>query len=95
MCDAAAVRVLMRWWEPLDEPGGKRLAPVLRRVIQALERHGELQLAPFVRPRRLAIALATVDRPPAAERRARRLTSRATTTPGTTMALAGATPSTP
>lgn len=57
--------------------------PALPRVIEALERHGELQLAPVVRSKLLAIAPATIDRLLAEERRARRLKSRARTRPGT------------
>lgn len=81
--DAAVVRVLVRLWELLDEPCGKRLAPALPRVIEALERHGELQLAPVVRSKLLAIAPATIDRLLAEERRRRTLKSRAKTKPGT------------
>jgi hypothetical protein len=41
---------------------GKRLRPLLPILVEAMERHGHLDLAPEVRARLLAISAATIDR---------------------------------
>lgn len=46
---AEVVEALRFVWATLDGPAGKRLAPFMREVVEALERHGELELAPEVR----------------------------------------------
>lgn len=40
---------LIKIWAALDSPAGKRLAPFMAEVIEASERHGELELSPEVR----------------------------------------------
>lgn len=81
--DEAVVVVLTRLWMLLDYLSGKRLAPAVKVVIEALERHGELTLKPEVRAKLLTISPATIDRLLAAERKRHALKSRAKTKPGT------------
>jgi len=54
--------VLTRLWELSDRPCGKLLAPLLPTLVEALERHGELTLAPEVRAQLLTLSPATLDR---------------------------------
>lgn len=49
-------------WEVSDRPCAKLLAPLLPTLLAALERHGELQLAPEERASLLALSPATLDR---------------------------------
>lgn len=77
------VAPLTKLWVLLDYVAGKRLAPALPGLIEALERHGELSLEPEVRAKLLAISPATIDRLLAAEKRRYALRSRARTKPGT------------
>jgi hypothetical protein len=49
-------------WEASDRICGKRLRPLLPILVEAMERHGHLQLPPEVRTRLLAISAATIDR---------------------------------
>ena len=58
----ALAPVLTRLWELSDRPCGKLLAPLLPTLVAALERHGELSLAPEVRAQLLALSPATLDR---------------------------------
>jgi transposase InsO family protein len=55
----AALRVA---WEAADRPCGKRLAPFLRELVGALERHGEIAVDPVDRARLVRLSAATVDR---------------------------------
>jgi hypothetical protein len=58
-----AVReALVVTWEASDWICGKRLRPLLPILIEAMERHGHLQLAPEVRAGLLAMSTATIDR---------------------------------
>ena len=41
---------------------GKRLRPLVPILVEAMERHGHLQLAPEVRAGLLAMSAATIDR---------------------------------
>jgi hypothetical protein len=81
--DEAVVAALVRLWVLLDYVSGKRLAPALKAVVEALERHGELTLAPVVRAKLLSISPATIDRVLASEKKRYALKSRARTKPGT------------
>jgi hypothetical protein len=81
--DEAVVVALVRLWVLLDYLSGKRLAPALKVVIEALERHGELTLKPEVRAKLLTISPATIDRVLAPEKKRYALKSRAKTKPGT------------
>ena len=49
-------------WEASDRVCGKRLRVVVPILIEAMERHGHLQLAPEVRAGLLRISAATIDR---------------------------------
>src|SRR5438270_2854977 len=49
-------------WEASDRICGKRLRPLLPTLVEAMERHGHVQLAPEVRTRLLAMSAATIDR---------------------------------
>ena len=58
-----AVRLAVeRLWVVSDRLCGKRLAPFLPTLVQALERHGELVLEPAVREQVCRVSAATVDR---------------------------------
>lgn len=56
------VRVLTRIWEICGCIGSKRLQPFLAEMVEALERHGELQLTPEVKRLLLHMSPATIDR---------------------------------
>lgn len=49
-------------WEASDRVCGKRLRPVVPILVDAMERHGHLQLASEVRAGLLAMSAATIDR---------------------------------
>ncbi len=49
-------------WEASDRVCGKRLRPLVPILVEAMERHGHLQLAPEVREGLLAMSAATIDR---------------------------------
>jgi hypothetical protein len=55
-------------WATLGGPAGKRLAPLMAEGIEALERHGELELPDQIRDKLLRISAATIDRALAPER---------------------------
>jgi hypothetical protein len=58
-----AVReALIVLWEASDRVCGKRLRPLVRTLVEAMEQHGHLQLAPEVRLALLAMSAATIDR---------------------------------
>jgi integrase-like protein len=77
------VAALRKVWATLDGPAGKRLAPFLPEVVEAMCRHGELELQPEVRTKLLAISAATIDRVLAPDRRRLALKGRSSTRPGT------------
>lgn len=60
--DAAVREALIVLWEAADRICGKRLKPLLPILVDAMERHGHLQLAPEVRDGLLAMSAATIDR---------------------------------
>jgi hypothetical protein len=49
-------------WEASDRVCGKRLRPLVPILVEAMERHGHLQLAPEVRAGLEAMSAATIDR---------------------------------
>ena len=49
-------------WEASDRVCGKRLRPLVPIMLEAMERHGHLRLAPEVRTGLLAMSVATIDR---------------------------------
>lgn len=75
-----ALRVL---WAMLDFPCGKRLAPGMPALVDALERHDELEVGPQVRSALLSISAATIDRRLAPDRRRMQIKGRTGTKPGT------------
>jgi hypothetical protein len=53
---------LVKLWQVGDRMCGKLLAAVMRDLVEALERHGELSLAPPLRTQLLEVSAATIDR---------------------------------
>ena len=60
--DEAARQALVMLWEAADRVCGKRLKALVPVLIDAMERHGHLNLDPIVRARVLAVSAATIDR---------------------------------
>ena len=60
--DAAVREALVVLWEASDRICGKRLRPMVPVLVESMERHGHLQLAPELRTRLLAMSAATIDR---------------------------------
>jgi len=60
--DEAMRDALIVIWEASDRICGKRLRPLVPILIEAMERHGHLQLAPEVRTGLSAMSAATIDR---------------------------------
>jgi hypothetical protein len=60
--DEAVREVLIIAWEAADRICGKRLEAVLPNLIEAMERHGHLELDALVRARVLSASAATIDR---------------------------------
>ncbi len=72
-------RKAFRWGAILDYPCGKRLAPAMPAMIEALERHGEVDLNDGVRAALLSISAATIDRRLGPDRQRTQLKGRART----------------
>ncbi len=60
--DEAVLSALIVLWEAADRICGKRLKALLPVLIDAMDRHGHLQLASEVRSRLVKISAATIDR---------------------------------
>jgi len=60
--DVAVREALIVLWEASDRVCGKRLRPLVPLLLEAMERHGHLQLAPEVRGGLLSMSAATIDR---------------------------------
>src|SRR2546421_8373093 len=60
--DEAAKQALIVLWEASDRVCGKRLKPLLRILVPALERHGHLTLDEAIRAKVLTMSAATIDR---------------------------------
>lgn len=60
--DAAVREALVVLWEASDRVCGKRLKALLQSLVEAMERHGHLQLDTVVRERLLSASAATLDR---------------------------------
>jgi hypothetical protein len=60
--DEAVHQALAMLWEAADRICGKRLRVLVPVLIEAMERHGHLQLDPVVKSRLLDISAATIDR---------------------------------
>jgi hypothetical protein len=68
--DEAVHQALATLWEAADRICGKRLRVLIPVLIEAMERHGHLQLDPVVKSRLLDISAATIDRLLRAQREA-------------------------
>ena len=60
--DDAVREALVVIWEASDRVCGKRLRPLVPILVEAMERHGHLQLAKEVRSGLLSMSAATIDR---------------------------------
>jgi hypothetical protein len=60
--DDATREAMLVLWEASDRVCGKRLRPLVPALVNALERHGHLELDGAVRARVLAASAATIDR---------------------------------
>ena len=60
--DDAVKEALIVLWEAADRICGKRLKAVLPDFVEAMERHGHLNLDPEVRKQLLKVSAATIDR---------------------------------
>jgi hypothetical protein len=60
--DEAVITALTILWEAADRICGKRLKQAIPTLVDAMERHGHIQLEPEVRSRLLAMSAATMDR---------------------------------
>jgi hypothetical protein len=76
------IAALVEVWQASGHICGQRLHPFLPELVEALERHGELRLAPEVKNKLLQMSRATIDRRPQRARSTRPLRGRTTTRPG-------------
>jgi hypothetical protein len=76
------IAALVEVWQASRHICGKRLHPFLPELVEALERHGELHLAPEVKNKLLQMSRATIDRRLQRARSTRPLRGRTTTRPG-------------
>jgi hypothetical protein len=60
--DEAARTALIVLWEAADRLCGKRLQPLIPILLEAMERHGHLDLAPAVKLQLTKMSAATIDR---------------------------------
>jgi hypothetical protein len=60
--DEAVKEALIVLWEAADRICGKRLKAILPSLVDAMERHGHLNLNPDVRKQLLQVSAATIDR---------------------------------
>src|SRR5207244_11578561 len=81
--DEEVVKALLKVWRIMDYICGKRLAPVLREMVELLDRRGELKCKAETRKKLGRMIEATIDRLLRPERHKYRLQVRAHTRPGT------------
>ncbi len=60
--DEAVFQALTVLWEAADRVCGKRLKPLIPMLVDAMERHGHLDLDPVIKTKVLQISAATIDR---------------------------------
>jgi len=60
--DEAVAQALTVLWEAADRVCGKRLKPLIPMLVDAMERHGHLDLDPVIKTKVLQVSAATVDR---------------------------------
>ena len=78
-------QALVRVWANMSFAAGKRLAPFMADLVQALERHGEIDLPPDVRAQLITMSASTMDRLLAPERNRLEIKGRTGTRPGSLM----------
>ena len=66
--DEAVRQALTMLWEAADRVCGKRLKALLPVLVDAMERHGHLDMDPVIRSKVLQVSAATIDRMLAAAR---------------------------
>ncbi len=66
--DEAVHQALTVLWEAADRICGKRLKPLIPMLVDAMERHGHLDLDPVIKTKVLQVSAATIDRVLAAAR---------------------------
>ena len=66
--DEAVAQALTVLWEAADRVCGKRLKALIPMLVDAMERHGHLDLDPVIKTKVLQISAATIDRVLAAAR---------------------------
>ena len=66
--DEAVRQALTVLWEAADRVCGKRLKALIPMLVDAMERHGHLDLAPVIKTKILQVSAATIDRVLAAAR---------------------------
>ena len=66
--DEAIRQALTVLWEPADRVYGKRLKALIPMLVDAMERHGRLDLDPVIKTKVLQVSAATIDRARAAAR---------------------------
>ena len=81
--DEEVVKALLKVWRIMDYICGKRLAPVLREMVELLDRRGELKCKAETRKKLGRMSAATIDRLLQPERQKYQLKGRAHTRPGT------------
>jgi len=80
--DEAVIDDLRTLWVLMDFACGKRLVAIMGEVLEALERHGELCLAPEAKAKLLSMSAATIDRRLAGDRQRFNIRGRSGTKPG-------------
>src|SRR5207302_11031654 len=60
--DEAVRQALTVLWEAADRVCGKRLKALIPMLVDAMERHGHLDLAPIIKTKVLQVSAATIDR---------------------------------
>jgi transposase InsO family protein len=81
--EEAVTETLVILWEAADRICGKRLKAIIQPLIEAMERHGHLALAPELRAKLLRVSASTIDRhlKPKRARASRRRTLRTKSKP--------------
>ena len=62
------IQALTVLWEAADRVCGKRMKPLIPMLVDAMERHGHLDLDPVIDTKLLQVTAATIDRALAAAR---------------------------
>ena len=60
--DEATRQALLMLWEAADRVCGKRLKALIPMLVDAMERHGHLDLDPMIKEKVLAVSAAPIDR---------------------------------